>query len=216
MYGVIDAVVARNDTRCSSFATSVVDARSNARSTASRLLKVGRAAGAPGLASAGAAQLRVELRVSGLKQPDERARAPGCRTPPALPRSGCSCGRRRGTRRLLRRASKLQLLVDDDAPRHRGEQQQHDEHDLHDEARVENERDECRSVVESQLRSKPRVLEPGGPGPGVPSARNDTSSKAGQVRRWETARTVGSVARGRKCCQRSDIMGVPASTCSAS
>ena len=51
MYGVMDAVVARNGTRCSSFATSVVDARSNARSTASRLLKVGRAAGAPGLAS---------------------------------------------------------------------------------------------------------------------------------------------------------------------
>src|SRR6185503_3824444 len=54
MYGEIDAVVARNATRCSSRAISVVDARSNARSTPSMLLRVGRDAASPGRESAGA------------------------------------------------------------------------------------------------------------------------------------------------------------------
>ena len=54
MNGVMLAVVARNGTWRSSFASSTVVARSSARSTASRLLKVGRPAAAAGfVASAG-------------------------------------------------------------------------------------------------------------------------------------------------------------------
>ena len=46
MNGVMLAVVARNVTRFSSLLTSADEARSNARSTAARLFKVGRGAGA--------------------------------------------------------------------------------------------------------------------------------------------------------------------------
>jgi len=51
MNGVMLAVVARNGTHFSSLATSTIVARSSARSSASRLLNVGRGAPAAGLGS---------------------------------------------------------------------------------------------------------------------------------------------------------------------
>ena len=53
IYGDTLAAVARNVTRFSSLVTSTVAARISARSTASRLFKVGRAAAVPGLDGAG-------------------------------------------------------------------------------------------------------------------------------------------------------------------
>ena len=76
MNGVMLAVVARNGTRCSSLVISTAVARSSARSTASRLLRVGRAGSRrpawPASASV-RAQLRVQLGIAGLEQPDQRA-----------------------------------------------------------------------------------------------------------------------------------------------
>ena len=78
MNGVMLAVVARNGTRFSSLFTSTTDARISARSTAVRLLRVGRAAAAGGLARrrhrrSDLPQLGGELGVAGLEQADERA-----------------------------------------------------------------------------------------------------------------------------------------------
>src|SRR5688572_8762790 len=54
MNGAALAIVASIVTRFSSLATSDAEARSSARSTAGRLLRIGRDAGAPGLGAAAA------------------------------------------------------------------------------------------------------------------------------------------------------------------
>ena len=73
MNGATLAIVARNGTRFSSLFTSTAAARSSARSTAARLLRIGRGAASPGLAAcAGDPELRVQLRVASLKHADER------------------------------------------------------------------------------------------------------------------------------------------------
>jgi hypothetical protein len=71
MYGVMDAVVARNATRCSSLAISVVDARSSARSTPSRLLNVGRDGSLSRPVFTGRSHLRREFCVRGIEEPDQ-------------------------------------------------------------------------------------------------------------------------------------------------
>ena len=104
MNGVMLAVVARNDTWCSSLFTSTTEARSSARSTAVEALQGWTTGGRPRTGTRVRRvgwrvlpQLGGELRVAGLKEADERAVLERSRRRPALRRTCCSGGRRPGT-----------------------------------------------------------------------------------------------------------------------
>ena len=112
---------------------STVVARSSARSTASRLFSVGRPAAAAGFGGSRrlvSAQLRVELGVAGLEQPDERAlrqrradrlhlRELAALAEHAQERGGLALG-----------APERPDLVEDDAPGDRREEQQDEQNGL--------------------------------------------------------------------------------------
>ena len=150
MYGVMEAVVARNGTRCSSLAISVVEARSSARSTPSRLLSVGRDAGSAGRWSP---DLRGEFCIARLKQTDERTRRQARADGLHLGEATAFSEDREKLGVLLRDASELAILVGNHAPRHRRKQQEHEHDRLLDPMSLHDERDDVERglrILESQ------------------------------------------------------------------
>ena len=149
MNGVMLAVVARNGTRFSSLLTSALVARSSARSTASRLLKVGRGAPAAGLASPSGffcAQLRVELGVAGLEDADERTLRDARADRLHLGELGALAEHLEKRPRVALGAAVLPDLVENDAPGDGGEEEQDEEDALRERRGARDELNEIHSA----------------------------------------------------------------------
>ena len=210
MNGVMLAVVARNVTRFSSLLTSTDEARSSARSTAARLFKVGRGAGAPGLAARLLREPKLggQLGIAGLEHPDQRTererRADGLhfRELRALAEHLEEC------RGLLLDPAERPPLVENDPPRNHREEQQEHHHELDDRAGGKNQVGKI-SGSSSSRRSTALELQ----------CQDKRSRRRQQALRIKfhgecaagRARFRATVTRHGKYCQTHDTMAVPRS-----
>ena len=175
---------------CSSLLTSTADARSSARSTAGEALE-SRTSG--GRSSDWAPLRRVRARSvavarSAPRSRPETGRRAGCRRatgrPPALRRTCCCAGTRRGTAPLCRRgAPERPQLVEDDAPGHDREQSEDEENGRAKSGRAgdQTEDAECRNL-RTQLQPAPAAA---GRAAGFQACANGLRDIA--VRRWDSA-----------------------------
>ena len=152
MNGVMLAVVARNGTRLSSFVISTVVARSSARSTASRLFRVGRPAAAAGFGGLGL-RGRAAARSARHSRPGTGRRAG---SPTSAGQTACTSENLLLLRNTSRKRGRLALgaperpeLVKDDAPGSRREEQQDQKNDFGQRAGVRDEADDVGFVVSS-------------------------------------------------------------------